>query len=80
MDHLELNKIIEAITKPYLDKIVDLESKLVASKKKEQQAFRSEEIKDLAIALAKAQAEYDVADLNRQNPYFINESQKKCSR
>jgi hypothetical protein len=31
---------------------------------------RSEEIKELAAALAKAQAEYDTAPLNKVNPYF----------
>lgn len=31
---------------------------------------RSEEIKELATALSKAQAEFDVADLNKINPYF----------
>ena len=31
---------------------------------------RSDEIKELALALAKAQAEYDTAPLNKVNPYF----------
>lgn len=31
---------------------------------------RSEEIKELATALAKAQAEFDIAALNKVNPYF----------
>ncbi len=31
---------------------------------------RSEDIKDLATALSKAQAEFDIADLNKINPYF----------
>ncbi len=31
---------------------------------------RSDEIKELATALAKAQAEYDTANLNKVNPYF----------
>jgi hypothetical protein len=31
---------------------------------------RSDEIKELAMALAKAQAEYDTAPLNKVNPYF----------
>lgn len=70
MDHLELNKIIEAITKPYQEEIVALKANLVSSEKKHQAPFRSVEIKELAIALAKAQAEFEVADLNRQNPYF----------
>lgn len=33
-------------------------------------ASRSSEIKDLAIALAKAQSEMPIANLNRSNPYF----------
>ncbi len=70
MDHLELNKIIEAITKPYQEEIVALKSNLVSSEKKHAAPFRSSEIKDLATALAKAQAEYHVADLNKSNPYF----------
>lgn len=32
--------------------------------------FRSEDINELATALAKAQGEYTTAGLNRQNPYF----------
>src|SRR5258706_10071175 len=32
--------------------------------------FRSEDINELATALAKAQGEYTIAGLNRQNPYF----------
>ena len=70
MDHLELNKIIEAITKPYQDEIVALKSNLDASRKREQQPFRSEKLDQLATALAKAQSEYKVAELNKQNPYF----------
>jgi ERF superfamily protein len=31
---------------------------------------RSDEIKELATALAKAQSEYDTAELNKVNPYF----------
>lgn len=32
--------------------------------------FRSEDINELSTALAKAQGEYTIAGLNRQNPYF----------
>lgn len=70
MDHLELNKIIEAITKPYMEEIVALKANLVASQKKQQDPFRSVEIKELATALAKAQGEMNVADLNKSNPFF----------
>src|SRR4051812_21978663 len=70
MDHLELNKIIEAITKPYQEEIVALKANLATSQKKEQPPFRSADIKELALALAKAQGEFGIADLNKTNPFF----------
>ncbi len=39
-------------------------------KKTEPKYNRSEDIQELATALAKAQAEYDTAPLNKVNPYF----------
>lgn len=39
-------------------------------KKTEPKYNRSDEIKELATALAKAQGEFDVAGLNKVNPYF----------
>jgi hypothetical protein len=39
-------------------------------KRTETKFNRSEDIKDLAAALAKAQAEFDAAPLNKVNPYF----------
>ncbi len=70
MDHLELSKIIEAITKPYQDKIVELESKLKVSEKHQVASNRSMDIKELAVALTKAQSVMEVANLNRTNPFF----------
>jgi len=43
---------------------------LAQSKIVHEEPSRSPEIKELAIALAKAQAEMPVADLNKENPYF----------
>ncbi|MDP3980171.1 MAG: ERF family protein [Chlamydiota bacterium] len=43
---------------------------LAASKIVQPERFMSEEIKDLAVALAKAQSEMPIADLNKTNPYF----------
>ena len=43
---------------------------IVHNKNVQPEATRSPQIKDLAIALAKAQSEMHMADLNRTNPYF----------
>jgi hypothetical protein len=45
-------------------------TKLVKDGIKPEFSFRSSEIGELSTALAKAQAEYTIAGLNRQNPYF----------
>jgi hypothetical protein len=56
-----------------VDLIKGLEVQLYELKKPEvakEPPFRSEEIKDLAISLAKAQAEMPMAYKSRENPYF----------
>jgi len=47
----------------------DLKS-LIKNGPKVEFSFRSSEIGELSTALAKAQGEYTIAGLNRQNPYF----------
>ncbi len=45
-------------------------TKIVRDGVKQEYSFRSSSIGELSTALAKAQGEYSIATLNRQNPYF----------
>lgn len=66
MDSLE--KVLQFITTLYEDK---LKSHIAAlESKKEKTKHRSDDIKDLATALAKAQSEMLTAGLRSENPYF----------
>ena len=69
METNDLSKILDHINKLYAEKEA-LAVKLVESKQRPETPYRSAEIKDLAAALAKAQAEMTTAALNRQNPFF----------
>ena len=57
------------------DMLTDLQEQIDAlsttlKDQKKSLSYRSEDIKDLSTALSKAQGEFAVAQLNRQNPYF----------
>lgn len=63
--------ILETVIKPYQDKIQFLEQELSELRLiKNNSSYKSDDIKDLATALAKAQGEYEIAGLNRTNPFF----------
>lgn len=58
-----------------LDELKDLRNRLEEYSKikvSPQQPYQSTEIKELAVALAKAQGEYEPVLFNRENPYFKN--------
>ena len=65
MDSIELIKIQDMIND--LSKRIDT---LNSSKIVQPEAYSSVEIKELATALAKAQAEFAVAGENKNTPYF----------
>lgn len=70
---MEINELlITTLIRPYLDKIALLETQLHANKEQIDACpnYMSRTIKELAVALAKAQGEMQVADLNKENPYF----------
>lgn len=62
--------IIELIIKPFQEKIDELKAEIVHLKEQPKPSYMSEDVKELATALAKAQGEISVAALNRTNPYF----------
>lgn len=66
MDNQELLRIVDEFQK-ISAQINELVEKVSTQEKVN---YRSEDIKDLATALAKAQGEINVASLNRSNPYF----------
>lgn len=70
MENLELTKVLEFIAKIYEDKNQAIIDKIEAKPKIYEIPYRSEEIHELASALAKAQAEFEVAGLNKNNPFF----------
>jgi hypothetical protein len=70
VENLELNKVLEFISRLYEEKNQAVIDKIEARPKVYEIAYRSEEINELATALAKAQAEFEVAGLNKNNPFF----------
>lgn len=70
MENLELNKVLEFIAKIYDDKQQAIVERIEARPKIYEIPYRSEEINELATALAKAQADFEVAGLNKNNPFF----------
>ena len=70
MEANNIKQIIELAIKPYQDQIQALEQQLTDIKASVPPLFKSIELKDISTALAKAQGEMEIADLNRQNPYF----------
>lgn len=70
MESLEISKVLEFIAKIYEEKHQAIVDKIEAKPRVYEIPYRSEMIHDLALDLAKAQAEFEVADLNKQNPYF----------
>lgn len=68
---MELNvELLKIYLKPYEDKIAEQAKIIEGLQKEEPVKYKSAEIKDLAGALAKAQAEFPIAALNKANPYF----------
>lgn len=69
MEIHDISKVLEHIKILYSEK-ESLAVRLVEQKQRPSRPSRSESIDALAAALAKAQLEFSVADLNRENPYF----------
>jgi len=70
MDSTTIKPLIELTLQPYKDKIAELEKIIAEQKKLIKPSYMSADIKDLATALSKAQAEMNIAELNRSNPFF----------
>jgi hypothetical protein len=70
MEQLELSKILEFVAKLHEEKLQAIVEKNEIIHKSTEIKYRSEQINELAISLAKAQAEFNVAGLNKVNPYF----------
>jgi hypothetical protein len=70
MENLELTKVLEFIAKIYEEKNQAVIDKIESKPKIYEIPYRSEEINELATALAKAQADFEVAGLNKNNPFF----------
>lgn len=67
------NALIDALIKPYQEKIADLQAQLRSAESRiedQERPMQSEQINEYATALAKAQAEFNMASLNAINPYF----------
>lgn len=65
---METNELLHIVNK--LEDIKKFMGSLSAQEKEVYHPSRSEDIKDLAVALSKAQADMPIANLNRSNPYF----------
>jgi len=70
MESLELTKVLEFIQKIYDERNQAIIDKIEARPKVYEINSRSEDINELATSLAKAQADFEIAGLNRTNPYF----------
>lgn len=70
MDNLELHKVLEFISKIYEEKNQAIIDKIESKPKIYEIPYRSEDINEIAGALSKAQAEFEVAGLNKNNPFF----------
>lgn len=70
MESLELSKVLEFVAKIYDERQQAVIDRIEAKPKSYEIPYRSEEIHELAAALAKAQALFDVAGLNKSNPFF----------
>lgn len=70
MEQLELSKVLDFIAKIYDERNQAIIERIESKPKIYEIPYRSEHINELATALAKAQSEFDVADLNKENPYF----------
>lgn len=70
MESLELTKVLEFIQKIYDERNQAIIEKIESRPKVYEINSRSEDINELATSLAKAQADFEIAGLNRTNPYF----------
>jgi hypothetical protein len=70
LETIQLPQIIADIIKQKDEQIQTLSNDLKISRSNTQRHFMSEEIKDLAVALAQCQGEITIAFLNKSNPYF----------
>lgn len=69
MDQLKIKELLEFVSS--LDMIIQEKASSMACKKPVD-AYESAETKEIATALAKAQGEFPVIGMNRENPYFKN--------
>ena len=70
MEQIEPSKVLDFIAKIYEEKHQAVIDRLEAKPKIQETVYKSECLVDFAIDLPKAQAEYDVAFLNKSNPFF----------
>jgi hypothetical protein len=70
MENLELNKVLEFVAKIYDEKQQAIIDKIESKPKIYEIPYRSEDINELATDFPKAQAEFEVAELNKNNPFF----------
>ena len=70
METNDISQILSFIDKIYKEKEAAVIAKIETQPKLFEIPYRSDEIKELATALAKAQGEFVVAGLNKENPYF----------
>lgn len=70
MENLELNKVLEFVAKLHEEKLQAIVEKNEIIHKSAEIKYRSEQINDLSTSLPKAQAEFNVAGLNKINPHF----------
>ena len=70
MEQIELSKILDFIAKIYEEKHQAVVDKIAAQSRVQETIYCSEFLNEFAADLPKAQAEYDVAALNKSNPFF----------
>ncbi len=70
MENIELTKVLDFVAKIYEEKQQAIIDKIESKPKIYEIPYRSEDINEIATALAKAQADFEVAGLNKNNPYF----------